>query len=162
MEKGVPALLRYLAQVQERDQGLRVARVGVGSAGVAEDDHVVVEGHPELVQNPPVRGISHARGDPLVLQPFEGRRGDGAVPGDHGHLRAGMDVVVELGDHRGRAVVPAEYQGALGLRFAGCRFSDGPFVDPGGSRFRELYLAVVFGDEYDFVFRRDPGVGRRV
>src|SRR5215210_1657162 len=73
-----------------------------------------------------------------------------------------MDVVVELGDYRGRAVVPAEDQGSLGPRCAGGRFSYGPGGDLGGLMCGEMYSAVVFGDKYDLVFRGDLGVSVRV
>src|SRR3712207_7043394 len=52
---------------------------------------------------------------------LEAGRGDRAVGGHHRHLRAGPDVVVELGDYRGCAVVPAKDQGAFGPRLPGWR-----------------------------------------
>src|SRR5215217_1922455 len=69
-----------------------------------------------------------------------------------------MDVVVEFGDYPGCAIVPAEYQGALGPRSTGHGFSDGPFAYLRGRSIRECYRAVVFGDEDDLVFRCYFGV----
>src|SRR5215210_4787491 len=149
--ESVFALLRYLAQVQERDQGLRVGHVGVRLVRTAEDDHMVVGGDLELIEGAAVGGVALAGRDLLVLESVEAGRGDGAVGCDHSHLRAGMDVVVEFCDYRGRAVVPAEDQGALGPRLAGWSFSYGPGVYLGGLVFGEIYRAVVFGEEYDLV-----------
>src|SRR5215217_8839027 len=108
-----------LAQVQECDQGLRVRRVGLRLVRVAEDDHMVVGGDLELIQDTAVRDVAHTGRDHLVSERVEAGRWDRAVGGHHRHLRAGTDVVVELGDYRGRAVVPAEDQGAFGPRLPG-------------------------------------------
>src|SRR5215218_4838117 len=60
-----------LAQVQERDQGLRVCRVGVRLVREAEDDHMVVGGDLELIQGAAVRDVAHSGGDLLVSKSVE-------------------------------------------------------------------------------------------
>src|SRR5215208_6880796 len=156
------AAIGDLAQVQECDQGLRVCSVGVRFVRVAEDDHMVVGGDLELIQGAAVRDVAHPGRDLLVSERVEAGSADRAVGGHHRHLRAGTYVVVELGDYRGRAVVPAEDQGAFGPRFPGWRFSYGPGVDLRCLMFGEMYRAVVFGNEYDLVVRGDPAASLRV
>src|SRR5215216_637094 len=153
------ASLRYLAQVQERDKGLRVGRVGIRPVRVAEDDHMVVGGNRELIEGAAVRGVALAGRDLLVSESVEAGRGDGAVGSHNSHFRVGMDVVVEFGDYRRCAIVPTEDQGALGLRLSGYRFPDrSGLLDLRGRTFREIYRAVVFGDEYDLIVCEDLGV----
>src|SRR5215211_2215522 len=156
------AAIGDLAQVQECDQGLRVCSVGVRFVRVAEDDHMVVGGDLELIQGAAVRDVAHSGRDLLVSERVEAGSADRAVGGHHRHLRAGTYVVVELGDYRWRAVVPAEDQGAFGPRLSGWRFSYGPGVDLWFLMFGEMYGAVVFSDEYDLVVRGDPAARLRV
>src|SRR5215204_7291309 len=156
------AAIGDLAQVQECDQGLGVCSVGIRLVRMAEDDHMVVGGDLELLQGAAVGDVAHSGRDFLVSERVEAGSGDRAVGGHHRHLRAGTDVVVELSDDRGRAVVPAEDQGAFGPGLTGWRFSYGPDVDLRCLMFGEMYRAVVFGDEYDLVVRGDPAASLRV
>src|SRR5215211_8673500 len=156
------AVIGDLAQVQECDQGLRVCSVWVRFVRVAEDDHMVVRGDLELIQGAAVRDVAHSGRDLLISERVEAGRADRTVGGHHSHLRAGTYVVVELGDYRGRTVVPAEDQGAFGRRFPGWRFSYGPGVDLRCLMFGEMYRAVVFGNEYDLVVRGDQAASLRV
>src|SRR5215203_3194121 len=156
------AVIGDLAQVQECDQGLGVCSVGIRLVRMAEDDHMVVGGDLELLQGATVRGVAHSGRDLLVSERVEAGRGDRAVGGHHHHLRAGTDVVVELGDYLRRAVVPPEDQGAFGPGLPGWRFSYGPGVDLICLMFGEMYRAVVFGDQNDLVVRGDPAANLRV
>src|SRR5829696_8384249 len=156
------AVIGDLAQVQECDQGLGVCSVGIRLVRMAEDDHMVVGGDLELIQGAAVRDVAHPGRDLLVSERVEAGRGDRAVGGHHHHLRAGTDVVVELGDYLRRAVVPPEDQGAFGPGLPGWRFSYGPGVDLICLMFRGMYRAVVFGDQYSLVVRGDPAASLRV
>src|SRR5215211_2129660 len=160
--EAVPAAVGDLSQVQERDQGLRVGRVGIRLVRVAEDDHMIVGGDLELIQGAAVRDVAHPGRDYLVYERVRAERRSCVVWGHHSHLRAGTDVVVELGDYYGCPVVPAEDQGAFWPRIPGWRFSYGPGVDLGCLTFGEMYRAVVFGNEYDLVVRGDPAASLRV
>src|ERR687898_1537798 len=61
----VPAAVGDLAQVQERDQGLRVGRVGIRLVWVAEYDHMIVSEALEPIQGAAVRDVAHSGRDLL-------------------------------------------------------------------------------------------------
>src|ERR671923_167815 len=79
----MPAAIGDLAQVQERDQGLRVCGVGIRLVRVAEDDYLVVGGDLELIQGAAVRDVAHSGRDLLVSERVEAGRGDRVVGGHH-------------------------------------------------------------------------------
>src|ERR1044071_5539172 len=144
-----------VAQMQQRDERLRIGLLHRQPLRVAEDDDVLEALRVDRLERRAVGRVGGAVLDGVASQgraQFLDRFGDAVPFGDHHQRRAGCRIVVQLADDDRRARVPAEEQRALGSVGGGRAIGEQRGVDA-RRRLLHLYRLEILRDH-------DRGISR--